>query len=243
MAAIIIAGLLILTLAVANSFLGNPISRAAAEKAINEHIEKNYSRLNLGVTDVKYSFKFGRYFAHAQSPVSPDTGFGVYYGNGQVFDDYEDYVVGGFNTWVRLEEEFSKVVVPIVERELDYEFDMVLATLNKSGGNMANLTLDMEFDLYNIPLESRVIIYPYTDDFTWSNVAKIAKELDALMLEKRIEIDEYSVILRHKPQGEEKNYDSMGVTDFPREGLAAENLPKAMEDFSQAMETVKDVEK
>lgn len=90
-------------------------------------------------------------------------------------------MVGRFNTWVRFEEEFSQAVVPIIEKGLPYEFDMVLATLNKSDSDITSLTLDMEFDLYNIPLETSAIIYPYTEDFTWDNVAKIATELDALM--------------------------------------------------------------
>ena len=236
--------LLLFGLIVANSFIGNPVSKMIANKAVKEHIAQNYSGLNLSVTKVKYNFKFNQYFAHAQSPVSPDTNFAVYYGKGKVTDNYEDYVLGDFNTWVRLEEDFNNAVVPIIKDNLGYEFDTLLATLNKSESDMSRLTLDMDFDLYNIPLETSVIISPYTDDFTWDKVAQISLELDTLMKTNNITINKYSVILRHKPQDNEKNYDSMGVWDFPQELLAMENLPQVMENFSQSkeMEKCKDKE-
>ncbi|MEG2288441.1 MAG: hypothetical protein RSA29_06380 [Clostridium sp.] len=101
----------------ANSVIGNPISSMIAEKDIKEYVEKVYPNLHLEIENPKYSFKSNNYSAYATSKTSIDTRFYIYWANGSVQrDDYKSYVLGLFNTHIRLEESATNEVNPLLSK-------------------------------------------------------------------------------------------------------------------------------
>ena len=124
----IVAGVLAITLIgflifIANGFLGNPISKALAERAGLNHIEKTYPDSNLQVEKVNYNFKTGGYFALIKSPTSIDTHFSVDISlTGRVLrDSYETDVLSGWNTWQRIDSEYRNMTDKIFEAP-DYPY-------------------------------------------------------------------------------------------------------------------------
>ena len=87
----LIGGMLFIT----NSFVGNPISAMVASKSIQEYVNQNYSNLDLELGKTNFNFKDGSYMAFANSEVSIDTKFAIYYYGGRVQrDNYDSYVLG-----------------------------------------------------------------------------------------------------------------------------------------------------
>lgn len=100
-----------------NGFYGNPISKALAENTAKEYIEKNYNSMNLEIDCVDYNFKFNRYEASVKSPESVDTHFTLEIDRfGKLLnDDYEYCVTGGYNTAMRIDDEYGKKVDKILD--------------------------------------------------------------------------------------------------------------------------------
>lgn len=228
----------IFILGIINAFNGNLISRSIADKAIRAYVEETYPEMDLEVGKTSYNFKFSEYGARVQSTTSEDTHFYVSYTNSRgISDSYEGDVEECWNTFLRLDQEFSHIVEPIIEEKLPYEFDMVIAGLDKEGlYNTGVLTLDMPLDLDHIPLDTYVTIYVYSENMSWDHVAEVSLELDALMVQNNLQIDEYSVILETPKQEERKSYEYLGIYDFPRELLGEKNLPQVMKSHYEKWE-------
>lgn len=231
-AAVLAFALIVLVLWMADSLVGNPVSRALAQHSIEKYVEETYPELNLTVDRACYSFKFGEYLAIARSPASPDTFFAVHWRDGRVaWDDYESCVLNRGNTYSRLWQAYRDAVEPLVETGLPWDFDMVLAELDGSGNfDRALLSLDMEADPRRLPLDTEVTVYRYSDEVSWEAVAESALELDAFLGENGFFPNFYSVILEPEARKEDRTLETLGVYDFPRELLAAENLPRVMEE-------------
>lgn len=246
---LIITGLVVLLLfgfifSVINEFAGNPISKAIASNSIKAYVADNYEDMGLELSETTYNFKFDEYTATAQSQISEDTYFNLYYTNGKVTDAYEGDVLSGWNTFERLDDEFRIIVEPMIEEKMSYDFDMVIAGIDKEDEfSSGALTLDMDFDLHNIPLSTYVTVYVFSDDVSWDNIAKVAVELDNLMIENEIKIDQYDVILKPTSEKVEKKGESLGVYDFPQELLAQDNLPKVLQEYFEKWEREADASK
>ena len=95
----------------ANALLGNPVSKAIAQRNAEKYIEKTYPNMDLKIERVMYSFKIGDYIALVKSPTSIDTHFDIDISlTGKILrDSYEDYVLSGWNTWQRIDWEYRKM--------------------------------------------------------------------------------------------------------------------------------------
>lgn len=233
-----------LILFVTHSFVGNPISKALSTQAAKKHLEENYPDLALKPNKAAYSFKDGQYFVFVRSTESMDTHFSIYcnaYGK-VLSDDYRQKVTGGWNTYIRLHQQCQKVLTPIIEDNLPYQFDMILAGLDDKAvagkSEMSNLSLDMPLDLHQPPFPITLSVTLYIDVLSWKNIAKIALELDALMQDKDIEVSQYSISLTHKKEGKIQDNPPtyLSIYDFPRELLSSKNLPIVMKNFYQEWE-------
>lgn len=224
---------------VTNSFVGNPISKALANKSVKQYVEENYNQLNLQVDKPIYNFKFGNYTSKVKSKDSGDTYFSIYCGlDGKVvMDNYKENVLSGWNTFLRMDEEFRKFVEPLIQSKLPYDFDMVIAGLDKPEEEPGMLSLDMEFDIYNLPLEAYITIYIYTEDMSWDKVAKTTLELEELIEKNNLNVGKYTVVLNPITAKSEKKGESLGIYDFPKELLKSENLPKVMEEHFNKWES------
>lgn len=116
----IIAGIIAIVLTgmitfIVNSFTGNPISAYLAEKQMAKYVMKEYPDMGLNLSKARYNFKYAGYILQASMPGSPDTHFRVIRrSDGHIYDDYEDYVLGGFNTIDRIGREMTQEIEPLL---------------------------------------------------------------------------------------------------------------------------------
>jgi len=111
--AMIIIGLIAF---ITNAFTGNPISAHFAKKKLVSYATKKYPNMKLSFSKAEYSFKDGGYTIKASDSNSTDTHFMVTRrSDGYIYDGYENYVLGGFNTLDRLGKEMTKDMEPFLK--------------------------------------------------------------------------------------------------------------------------------
>lgn len=116
MAAIIAMILIGLIAFITNAFTGNPISAYFAKKQLVSYAKEKYPHMNLNFSKAEYNFKDTGYSIEASVPDSPDMHFKVTRrGDGYIYDGYENYVLGGFNTLDRLGKEMTKDMEPLLK--------------------------------------------------------------------------------------------------------------------------------
>ena len=116
--ALVVAIALIICIGVfANSLVGNPVSKYLATKSANEYIEKTYSDKDFVIEEVTYDFKTGGYYARVTSPTSIDSHFSLSFNwlGKLVLDCYDDDVTTGWNTAMRLEDDYRNAVKAVTE--------------------------------------------------------------------------------------------------------------------------------
>jgi hypothetical protein len=231
-------GLVMLVLALANSFTGNPLSNGLAKKAAQHYIDSRYSDLDLRVVKSIYNFKDGFYYALVQSNISQDTVFNIYidsYGNVRS-DDYAYEVENNFTTFRRLEEELREKAVEMIDCELDYDFDYIAFRFIEEA-NLMMLERDMQLDSHNPPLPITIDVTLFSDDVSYNKIAEVAKALEAILFENNIPVVNYNIRilpLSDKPQNKDQAVswvNSLSVSDFPAAQMSAENLPQVIEQF------------
>ena len=101
----------------ANALVGNPVSKYLATKSANEYIEKTYSDKDFVIEEVTYNFKTGGYYARVTSPTSIDSHFSLSFNwlGKLVLDCYDDDVTTGWNTAMRLEDDYRNAVKAVTE--------------------------------------------------------------------------------------------------------------------------------
>lgn len=100
----------------ANALVGNPVSKYLATKSANEYIEKTYSDKDFVIEEVTYDFKTGGYYARVTSPTSIDSHFSLSFDwMGKLVLDCYDDVTTGWNTAMRLEDDYRNAVKAVTE--------------------------------------------------------------------------------------------------------------------------------
>lgn len=220
-----------------NSGTGNPMSNALAKKTAQQYINQNYSDLNLTIQHSAYNFKFSSYFVFTQSETSKDTAFSIYvdsFGN-VLYDDYEYEVANNFTTFRRLDEELSQIAHEVIGGNLDYDFENISFPFIDDG-DLMKLYRDMKLDIHNPPLPIKADVVLFSPDTSYEKIAEVAKALEALLLEQKIPVQEYSIQilpLSDNPENDELSswINSTSVTNFPADRMDEENLPYSMEQF------------
>ncbi len=195
-AGLVAIGLIILLLVFTNAFVGNPIAGAMAKNAAQKHVDKNYKDLNLKLEKPVYNFKFGEYMIEAHSETSKDTHFTIYYTRQEIRDDY-DYTVGDkFNTFMRLEDEYSELVRDILHKELGYKDNNSRVTLEKGEYEHIKdkLELDMDFQR-NLPLEAEVNLGLDMEDPSLDKVIELLEKSHRVFLEENCIFNEYGTMI------------------------------------------------
>ena len=190
-AIILIMGILFIT----NAFVGNPISQMLATRSIKKYVDKNYSSLDLKVDKAVYNFKDSAYSARAKSQTSVDTHFLVYYRDGKVQrDDYESYVLSGFNTIQRFQEEYSSIAKSLISKELGFEGNTTMVSYEKEEYEKANeiLKLDAKFEK-DIPMKAEVFLRFNLKDSSMENIARIFKDAHKIFLENGCKFNKYNL--------------------------------------------------
>lgn len=236
--------ILILVLNIINSLIGNPISASIANKKIHTYVSSTYPGQNLVISKPKYNFKFDDYYSTVQSPTSEDTKFMITISKGEVVEDnYQYEVTNKSTTFDRLETSLDKAVEAIIEKDFPYETRLVLATMKTGEEDTGKLlTLDMPFDLHNLPLPVSIIVWTSTEKPSYDIAAKRLLELKALMEKNEIKVAYYSMDVEY-PYHEENgqlmpdNFNNIAVNDFPADQLLeSSNLAQILEEHEKTWE-------
>lgn len=179
---------------IANGFLGNPISKAIAKNTANKYVAEHYANRDFVVDNVFYNFKDGYYHAEVVSPSSIDTHFSVsVYLNKVAGDSYEDYVLSGWNTYERIDEQYRNMVEDVFSSEnfplrSDIDFGSI-EMYNEEGPTsfdepdygvkLSELELDKEYDIKQLAKTTGHIVY-YAQD----NEVSFAKASESLLIIK-----------------------------------------------------------
>lgn len=238
---ILIAGLLF----VANSLVGNPISKVVAQKAIKEYVANHYSQMDLELGKVTYDFKFSQYGTVVQSKTSEDTCFYVYTDSlGKNVDDYyNSEVVDCFTTWRRLSQELDEAAEEMI-RPLGYDFDHISIKFyeDEKGEDVRNkLVLDMTLDIQNPPAPLEMDVCLFTEDVSWEKVAEVAAALEQVAKTHQVPVEAISVRLipleNKRGEGEAVSWmNSLSLTSFPISRMSEGNLAKAMAQYEMDYE-------
>ena len=115
--ALVVAIILIIGVGLfANSLVGNPVSKYLATKTAKEHLAENYSDKDFIIEEVNYNFKTGGYYARVTSPTSIDSHFSLSFNwLGKLELDCYDDVTSGWNTAMRLEDDYRNAVKAVTE--------------------------------------------------------------------------------------------------------------------------------
>ena len=173
-ALVLLAGLLFF----ANSLLGNPVSKALAQKGAEEYIAAAYPGTDYQVDHVGYAFKVPGYFARISSPSSIDTHFDLdldMWGH-VLHDSYDSYVPTRWNTWNRLEIQYRDLVDTALESpDFPYAQHIGFGTLVTSGNephlmrpvpglDTSTLVPDQEYDIRELGRQYGQLVLSLEDD-------------------------------------------------------------------------------
>ena len=168
------------------------------------------------------------------------------YKNGKIWDSYES-VTNGWNTYARLDLEFSREIDRIMKEELPYEINMVVASLiSKDNFENFDIPLDAKLDMtkpYGIPTLS---VYVYDNNKSWEDVAKLALKSKEIMEKHNIPIEEYSCQISPPKTGEESKdwYEYVGFHEAPKDMIVdTKDLPEILKAHQEAREKEWDKEK
>lgn len=178
-------------LSVANSLLGNPISSAFAKKAITSYVTKKYPSLELTIGEAKYNFKDSEYYSEVKSNTSIDTHFEVFCRNGKVRYDSYDSVLGKYNTLSRLEDEYSKIVIPILSKVKGLENNNSIVQFEKWEANK-DIKLDMPLDKAAL-VDMKVTIRVDLKDASLKNIAGIFEASHKKLIDNGCIFKSYSI--------------------------------------------------
>ena len=150
---------------------GNPLNWLAARIKIAEHLEQNYGE---GYTfDCSYMW-FGRtkgYSGKANKTESKDDNFHVYYIDGEVSDNRKIYVTSGFNTQYRINNEYKKIVKPVLEKVNG----LLIHDANFFNMPEEMLIIDKEYDILSIAAEYGTLVLSF--EKTDGTIAEYAAKL------------------------------------------------------------------
>jgi len=201
-----------------NNVYGNPFSKANAEKNIKAYIVDTYGVTDFILTDIEYIADFGEYGTTVAFKDSQDIVFDVSYSvkETRITDNYSGTVANGLNTFLRLSSEYGKRVMEVV---LNHYSDETAVCYGELGKNRSlsecgeKLVADMEFDMYNLPLEATISLFISREDTSPQQFAKELAELQKLMYANEIAVDYYDIMYNS----------SVLLEDFPS-SVVVENL-------------------
>ena len=246
--AILLAGVIVYFVC---AFFGNPVSYLLAKNSADNYIEENYADYDFEIEKIGYDFKITGYYARVVNPGSKDSYFNIYFDllGKPVYDTF-DNIENGWNTFVRLENEYRELV-DTVEDEIKKEFttDIFYGEINTSeiaddycgkepyGIPMSDLVLDYDYDIDEVGKKAGHIVFYY--DETELTAEKSAERLlKAKEIFDKNNIKFYAIdFIAQEPKTEENagNRKEFSVREFLysdiyEEGLA-ERLQEAADDL------------
>lgn len=250
----ILAGVVAFTLIggilwVANSLVGNPISKMIAKNTAKQYIEANYSHMELEVSDVSYSFKDGRYHAYVTSPISIDTYFSIDISqNGKVrYDSYEGNVVKRWNTYERIDKVYRSMVEGVFGSvDFPYKSDIDFGELKIKevvqdkdyfgpiyGIDIESLELDKDYNIEELGKEAgHIIFYTEDQDVSVKRVAEILLDIKNIFDKEGVPFYAIDFVLQKpREEGEQpRSDDEVRVNDFLYSDIYEEGFEQRIEE-------------
>lgn len=182
----------------ANALVGNPISKWLSKRTAEKYIADTYPNTDFEVESVSYSFKTGGYYAYIHSPSSVDGDFTLYLSLGGALerDDYEERVIGGWNTADRLNRAYRELTDSVLESSAfpfvsDIAFGDLECTAREYLKNedvptytlvMEELEQDRLYDIRELGAQAgHLVIYVQDEQVTIERAAEIILEIKRLM--------------------------------------------------------------
>lgn len=239
--AIILIGILLF---VANSMVGNPVSKTLAKQSASKYIQKNYPNLDLKIEKVNYSFKTGSYYALVKSQTSIDTHFGLDISmTGKIlYDSYESHVLSGWNTWQRIDSEYRTMVDKVLtspdfpyDSHIDFgsieikEADREIGPIRPVYGLvLEDLELDKDYDVKELAKTAgHITIYIESEEVTIKKASEILMNLKEIFDKADIPFYAISFVLE-KPRKEDgspnEDREEIGVNHFLYSDIYEEGL-------------------
>lgn len=155
-----------------DAFLGNPISYTAAKNHSQSYVQEKYPELELTVGDPYFDWYSGGHYEIAVTcPDSQDIHFYLHYDRlGRLsWDGYEDQVLGGQNTFSRIDGEYTQLMLPVQEELSEKLSVSVSSTLSSDWPSI--------YDDYDYPFypENRIILSQLTPDGEYNTQELAAK--------------------------------------------------------------------
>lgn len=178
---------------------GNPISKQKAEKNIISYVIDTYGTNNFSVADVNYDREHKEYGAVVEFIDSEDTVFYVAYSpkDNKIKDTFNETVKNGYNTFIRLNAEYGRIVANALAEYYGAENVMYYGELGKNQPHLNFgdiLFVDMPFDMYNLPLEATVSVFLDREDASAEQFAEELISLQKYMYSKEIAVDYYDMM-------------------------------------------------
>ncbi len=245
--------LIALILYVTNSFVGNPISKILVKHSVDKYVTENYSDLDLELNKPQYNFKDGGYYVQAKSKTSIDTHFSIVCnGNGRIrYDDYETYVLGKFNTWCRLNDEYKELIDEVIEKEFPYESDIAFGEIIEKGNDFSGLEIDMKVDISEYAKNvGKLVIYSDSETITEDVLAERLLKIKEIFDRNNVKFYSIDCVVQTPLKEDKKGRDSISVRSFLYQDIYEDGLldrvmknVKETEEYYKEMDEKKDMQR
>ena len=237
----------------ANAFLGNPVSWMLAKHAAEKYLAEQYAGTDYQLSGVNYSFKDAKYLAYVESPSSPDTHFGIMLtGWGTlVYDEFENYVTSGWNTWQRLDEEYRELVDSILDDpDLPYKITIGFGSICTQGEmgeefqqswlDMSTLELDGKYDIRETASRyGKLVVYIEDAETTEERAAELLLDLKKRMDAANVpfaRVDFSLEAFRPEQGGTQISQDRVDLMMVPYEEICEEGLAEKVHIWEEKTE-------
>ena len=252
----IVTGVIILAigLLIANSLLGNPVSKMVAKNSAQKYLEETYSEEDFIIEDIFYNFKDGAYNVKVISPSSIDSHFYLTIPFKKVVrDSYEDDVLSGWNTYQRIDEEYRKTVESVFSAEdFPIESDIDFGTIElleenapdnfeqpDYGVQLEELELDKMYDVKKLAKTTgHLVYYAEEKEISFENASEYLMNIKNELDEAGIPFYAIDFVLQNSKEDSGKPYEdnaSIHTSNFLYDDIYEEDLAERIEQNHQML--------
>jgi len=252
----IVTGVIILAigLLIANSLLGNPVSKMVAKNSAQKYLEETYSEEDFIIEDIFYNFKDGAYNVKVISPSSIDSHFYLTIPFKKVVrDSYEDDVLSGWNTYQRIDEEYRKTVESVFSAEdFPIESDIDFGTIElldenaparfdepDYGVQLEELELDKMYDVKKLAKTTgHLVFYAEEKEISFENASEYLMNIKNELDEAGIPFYAIDFVLQNSKEDSGKPYEdnaSIHTSNFLYDDIYEEDLAERIEQNHQML--------
>ena len=224
---------------VANTLVGNPVSKFLADRAADKVIAKKYSHLDLSREKVIYNLKDGDYIVFLEDKNSVDSQFALHFDSfGRLtWDSYDDRIS---NTMMR----FDRVVSQYgrsLEKKYDFPYTITLSSWDKEDP-AEYLKVDQPVDVKHLPYKLQAQAYGVGKDATAEEAMAVLKQLQQIMDKEGLEVVDYAIdLVPEKDRGKDDEVetweDMYSAYEVPADVVRRGDV-KAMEDLVKLQSTM-----